>query len=73
MHRAEYSDNENLRYQADVVLLSYGFSKPPQLRDITSTSDINVTKKIAMSFVVSDLAPPGSYIEVEAEEEEEDG
>jgi hypothetical protein len=56
MHRAEHSDNENLRHQADVILLSYGFSKPPQLRDTTVNADINVTKKIAMSFVVSDLA-----------------
>jgi hypothetical protein len=70
MVRAVESESEEMRHRSDMFLVSYGFSKPPQLQDITATADVNVTKKIAMSFVVSDLAPPGSYIEAEAEQED---
>jgi hypothetical protein len=70
MVRAVESESEEMRHRSDMFLVSYflvsyGFSKPPQLQDITATADVNVTKKIAMSFVVSDLAPPGSYIEAD--------
>jgi hypothetical protein len=70
MVRAVESESEEMRHRSDALLLSWGYSKPPQLQDTTVSANINTTKRIAMSFVVSDLAPPGSYIEAEAEQED---
>jgi hypothetical protein len=44
--------------RASQLLLSWGYSKPPQLQDTTVSANINTTQRIATTFVISDLAPP---------------
>jgi hypothetical protein len=56
--------------KASQLLLSWGYSKPPQLQDTTVNANIN--NRYAVSFQLSDLAPPGSYIEPPAIEHEPD-
>jgi hypothetical protein len=43
--------------RASQLLLSWGYSKPPQLQDTTVSANINTTQRIATTFVISDLAP----------------
>jgi hypothetical protein len=63
------SDSEELRFRADMFLVGYGYSKPPQLQDTTVNANIN--NRYACSFEISDLALKGSYIEAQAIEHED--